>query len=113
MGIVYLLHFDSKLHHAQHYLGYASNLEQRVEQHRKGRSGAGLVRAFFERNVPFVVARTWDGNRLLERHFKDRWHSGVKLCPLCNGGRERGTKAEQALRPDTAGTFLTLKGLGL
>ena len=100
MGVVYLLHFQSKLHHAQHYMGYTANLEQRVALHRQGRSGVGLVRAFFEHKISFVVAHTWEGNRSLERHFKQHWHAGNRLCPLCNGGRERGLKAAERLKEE-------------
>jgi predicted GIY-YIG superfamily endonuclease len=100
MGIVYLLHFESKLHHAQHYLGYTSDLDQRLQQHRLGRSGAGLVRAFFEREITFVLAHTWVGSRALERHFKQHWHAGPRLCPLCNGGRKRGRTVVARLKEE-------------
>ncbi len=96
-GVVYILHFESKLHHAQHYMGYTTNLAQRVALHRQGRSGAGIVRAFFEKKISFVVAHTWQGNRALERHFKQHWHAGPRLCPICNGGRERGLRAQRVI----------------
>ena len=37
-GVVYILHFESKLHHAQHYMGYTTNLENRMSLHRQGRT---------------------------------------------------------------------------
>jgi hypothetical protein len=37
MSAVYLLHFDRKLSHAGHYIGFAkSSVEERVAQHQKG-----------------------------------------------------------------------------
>lgn len=80
---VYLLHFEQKLHHAQHYLGSSDKLDERIEKHRKG-SGARLVRVFAEREIGFTVARTWpDGDRGLERALK-RQKNGPRLCPICN-----------------------------
>jgi hypothetical protein len=42
--------------------------------------------------IPFVVARTWRGSRVLERRKKGQGGRG-KICPLCKLERE----AEQAL----------------
>jgi hypothetical protein len=43
--MVYLVHFQTKLHHAQHYIGFvASDLMQHIELHRMGR-GAKLLAA--------------------------------------------------------------------
>jgi hypothetical protein len=36
----------------------------------------------------WVLARTWPGGRDLEYRLK-RWHSGVKLCPTCQGDEHR------------------------
>lgn len=84
--MVYLLHFDSPIapgkHTAQHYLGYADNLNARIEQHRAG-TGARLCEVAKERGISFVIARTWEGGRLLERQLKNR-KNAPKLCPLCS-----------------------------
>lgn len=86
---VYLLHFDDKIGDianprgaAQHYLGYTSNLDSRLDQHARGRSGAGIVRAFYEAGISFIVARTWTGDRSLERRLKNQKNS-PRLCPIC------------------------------
>lgn len=33
---VYLLHFEPRYKHAGHYLGYAEDIERRVDEHRRG-----------------------------------------------------------------------------
>lgn len=80
----YLLHFDRKLSHAQHYLGYADRkLENRIKQHRTGK-GASLTRAAVEAGITLNLVRTWEGgDRTLERQLKRRKNS-PKLCPICN-----------------------------
>lgn len=84
--MLYLLHFDEKIHHAQHYLGYSRDrrtLEERIELHRRGQSGARLPQVFAERGIPFRVARLWPrGTRRLERRLKNR-KEAPRLCPLC------------------------------
>ena len=40
---LYLLHFDRKIHGAQHYLGYSVHITRRLRQHLHG-AGARLVR---------------------------------------------------------------------
>ena len=84
---VYLLHFSDPIapgrHTCQHYLGYADDLAPRVHAHAHG-AGARLTQVAIERGLTFVVARTWDGDRTLERQLKNR-HDGRRLCPICNG----------------------------
>ena len=41
IGFVYLAHFAANLHHARHYLGFCTDLAQRLAQHRAG-TGARL-----------------------------------------------------------------------
>jgi predicted GIY-YIG superfamily endonuclease len=82
MTIVYLLHFAEKLHHAQHYLGSADDLEARLACHRSG-NGARLMEVINEHGIPWQLARTWPGDRTLERRLKRR-KEGRRLCPICN-----------------------------
>lgn len=81
---VYLLHFDRPLAHAQHYLGWSSDVPKRVYAHVKG-NGARLPAAFRAKGIGFVVARVWEGgDRTLERRLKQR--KGARaLCPVCRG----------------------------
>ena len=82
---VYLVHFETKLHHAQHYMGSTRDLESRLMQHSTGQ-GARLLKAVNEAGIPWKVARTWDGGWGLERYFK-RQKNGPRLCPLCQKAR--------------------------
>jgi predicted GIY-YIG superfamily endonuclease len=83
---VYLLHFAEKISHAQHYIGFTDNLKLRIHQHHNGRSGAVIVKEFFDRGIDFVVARTWeDAGRDFERYLKKTHKRTVSLCPICQG----------------------------
>lgn len=94
MPSVYLLHFEkpiSPCHTAQHYLGYAKRLRDRIELHRRGQ-GSRLCAVALERGIGFEVARTWSkGTRQLERELKRR-KAAPRLCPIC---KARATKALQ------------------
>lgn len=87
---VYLLHFSQPLGdpgnprgQAQHYIGYADNLPQRLTTHRMG-DGAAIMRACRERGIDFCLARTWPGGRQEERALKRR-KKARQLCPICSG----------------------------
>jgi hypothetical protein len=59
--VVYLIHFDSPLKHAQHF-----------EKHKSG-SGANILRAANEANITWPVVRVWeDGDRTFERKLKNQ-----------------------------------------
>lgn len=80
---VYLLHFEEPLAHARHYVGWASNLPERMDRHFSGH-GSRLVRAVLEEGISITVARVW-WNR--DRHFERKLHrmkNSPKLCPLCS-----------------------------
>jgi predicted GIY-YIG superfamily endonuclease len=80
---VYLLHFSANFSHARHYIGYADDIEARVEEHRKGR-GACLVRAVVAANITVECVRTWPRQkRKFERKLKNRKGANF-LCPICN-----------------------------
>lgn len=81
MSTVYLLHFDAPIAHAQHYLGYTTNLSQRLAMHANG-NGARLTQVCLERHISWRLARTWTGGRNLERKLKNQKHS-ARLCPIC------------------------------
>lgn len=90
MKCVYLLHYDQPIGdlanphgRAQHYIGYTDDLDKRLEQHRKGQSGAGIVKAFYQAGIHFELARVWDGGRDLERKLKNR-KEAPRLCPICH-----------------------------
>lgn len=68
------------------YLGYAEDLEARIERHRKG-SGARLVAVFVENWIGFTIARTWPGDRKEERRINNLKNS-PRLCPICRQSKK-------------------------
>lgn len=85
---VYLLHLDTPIAHAKHYLGSAQDLPARLARHRAG-NGARLLEVAHERGITFTLARTWDGGRELERRLKRR-KNAPRLCPICAGEKAWG-----------------------
>lgn len=81
----YLLHFSEPYKHAQHYLGYARDLDRRLAAHRAGH-GARLLEVIDQAGITWELARTWDGDRRLERRLKNR-HDARQLCPICRALR--------------------------
>jgi predicted GIY-YIG superfamily endonuclease len=55
--MIYLLHYDRPLHHAQHYLGFTDNLDARTLRHLNG-FGGRLPAVFSELGISFTIART-------------------------------------------------------
>jgi predicted GIY-YIG superfamily endonuclease len=80
--MVYLLHFKKPIHHAQHYLGSADDVAERIERHRRG-SGARLTQVVVESGIEMELARTWEGGRTKERELK-RQKNSPRFCPVCN-----------------------------
>jgi len=81
--MVYLIHFNEKLHHAQHYIGFVEhNLKQRIKKH-KSNKGAKLLIAVNGKGIQWEVVRVWEeGDRGLERQLKNRKKSRC-ICPVC------------------------------
>lgn len=81
-GTVYLLHLHPPYKRARHYLGWTSNLEQRLADHRRG-AGSPLVAAAVANGSTVELARTWTGvDRHFERALKNR-KEAPRMCPLC------------------------------
>jgi predicted GIY-YIG superfamily endonuclease len=80
---VYLIHFNEPYWHARHYMGYSSNLDQRITDHLCG-MGSRLMEVVTEAGIEWKVARTWSGDRRLERKLKNRKNAPA-LCPICSG----------------------------
>jgi hypothetical protein len=80
----YLLHFDSPLSHARHYIGWSWNIDQRVEHHAMHPDRPHMLRELKKAGISFTLVRIWPGyTRDQERLLKNR-HEGPKFCPLCN-----------------------------
>lgn len=91
---VYLIHFDSPLSHARHYIGYASNIPKRLELHKQGQ-GSRLLKAVQESGIGYKIVRLWTGkDGSFERKLKSQG-GAAHLCPLCSG-QDRKRKAEWA-----------------
>ena len=85
-GYVYLIHFHTPYKHAEHYLGSASCLEYRLEQHRRG-TGARLMEVVKDAGITWEVSKIWrcdtpEAARVLESRLKG-WNSDKRLCPIC------------------------------
>lgn len=81
---LYLLHFDPPYRHAGHYLGFALDVDRRVDEHlRSLASSSPLVRAAIAAGSAVSLARVWPGgDRTLERRLKRR-HCHARFCPVC------------------------------
>lgn len=92
--MLYLLHFDRPLSHAQHYLGFTEDLETRLRLHANpdGSSNHRLMQVIHQEGISFVLARAWTGDRNAERKLKRR-KEGRRLCPLCNPRAHRRAAA--------------------
>src|SRR5262245_35383509 len=102
---VYLLHFAEPYQHAQHYLGVAEDLKKRLTLHAMGK-GARLMEVITEAGIDWHLARTWEGDRKLERQLQN-WHNSALLCPHpeCSGkaAHQRGNfnqKKKQRRNPE-------------
>jgi len=95
---VYLIHFNKAFRHARHYIGFTTNLDKRITDHLCG-MGARLMEVITNAGIEWRVARTWRGDRRLERRLKD-WHNAALLCPLCSGkeAMNRGNFARKIQR---------------
>lgn len=81
--MIYLIHFDRPLHHAQHYIGFCKegSLADRIKQHTAGR-GAKILAALKARNIGWQVVKTFAGDRHEERRMKNCKKSAL-FCPIC------------------------------
>jgi predicted GIY-YIG superfamily endonuclease len=85
MSYVYLLHFEKPIsdrHTTQHYIGYTSDIDERLRSHRKG-TGSRLCAVAKERGIGFTLAELIKGDRTIERTLKNAKNS-PKMCPICS-----------------------------
>lgn len=83
MATIYLLHFSEAYKHARHYLGFTDDLDARLQAHASGQ-GARLMSVIKDAGIGWTLARTWPGNRKLERQLKNGKRA-PRLCPVCAG----------------------------
>ena len=92
-GTVYLIHFErpykaktgAMKKQAQHYIGWAKDLEARIAEHRASR-GARLIEIVNADGIHWDVVQTWTGDRKLERQLKNRKKSRC-FCPACRANQ--------------------------
>lgn len=89
MSRVYLAHFERKLHHAQHYIGFTTlPIELREKRHRS-EHGAKILRALQRLGIEWKIVRVWEGgDRALEQTLKKR-KKARELCPVCRAASRR------------------------
>lgn len=104
-GTVYLICADrpignpySPYGQARHYIGWTLNIERRIHEQRRAKPrltkagkprkrqdrGARLCAAWNAAGIRWRVARTWVGDRGLERYLKRQKHAD-RYCPYCRG----------------------------
>jgi hypothetical protein len=86
--MIYLIHLNEKLHHAQHYIGFiqgneSASLENRLNRHKSGQ-GSKMLKAAILNGILFNIVRIWkEGDRKFERKLKNKKNAKF-LCPVCN-----------------------------
>jgi|SRR6185312_1987290 len=98
IGTVYLLHFERRYKHAGHYIGWTTDLDARLAQHRDGH-GARLLAVITAAGIGWTLARTWTGTRARERSIKKQG-GAARCCPEC--GRPKRGQAAAAQMADLA-----------
>src|SRR5436305_3780620 len=83
-GHVYVIHLATRLHHAGHYVGFATDLAGRIAQHRAG-NGARLLEVIRDAGIAWKLVKVMPGDRSLERRLKRRKNTPRRLCPVCRG----------------------------
>lgn len=88
-GTVYLIHFEKKLHHAGHYIGWAKHLDERIKHHLNS-TGARLLAVLNEKGLKWAVVRIWEEH---DRHFEKKLkvqNNAARYCPTCTPGTGQG-----------------------
>ena len=86
MGYVYVLHFDSKLSHAEHYVGCTHNIFDRLTAHANG-AGSRLTQVLRENGFRWRlgalgVCPSHASVRRVERNVKKQ-HNAKRYCEVC------------------------------
>lgn len=83
----YLIHFEQKHRHAQHYIGCSEHIAWRIQRHLNN-TGAALLRHLNRLGIGWNVVRVWETKceserYSLEKQLKSR-KKAAELCPICN-----------------------------
>lgn len=86
MPYIYILHFGTKLAHAEHYTGCTADLRTRLIRHANG-DAARLTQVLIEEGIEWRLGGLMETSvrnmRRLERHLKDQ-HNAWKYCEICS-----------------------------
>lgn len=87
---VYLIHFDKPYKHARHYIGFTTQIADRMNTHvTAGTRSAKLMQVITAAGITWQIAKLWsDKTRAFERQLK-KWHGAVKFCPLCKAAKQK------------------------
>ena len=100
-GVLYLLCFRERLgterHSIKHYIGFARDLDARLERHRAGQ-GAKITQALLDRGIEWDVAAVWPGNRGVENELK--LHSATRICPRCTPGAQPPRVVQEVIKAE-------------
>ena len=80
--MLYLIHFEKKIEHAQHYVGATKNIANRIKLHRVGR-GANILRVANRLGIKWELVRVWKGSFELEIQMK-KMKNSPRYCPVCS-----------------------------
>jgi hypothetical protein len=84
---IYVLHFETKLSHAEHYVGCTHELQNRLRAHAFG-YGSRLTEVLRERGIEWKLAAlgstSHSGMRRVERKLKNQ-HNAKRYCTICSG----------------------------
>lgn len=84
--MLYLLHFEKPLHHAQHYVGATSNLRRRLILHAHDK-GAKIIKKINSLNIKWELARVWKTEHFdgifWEESLMKKMKNGSLYCPIC------------------------------
>src|SRR5947209_5592340 len=98
-GHVYVIHLATRLHHAGHYLGFATDLAPRMAQHPSGH-GARLMEVIKMAGIEWKLVKVLPGDRGLERRLNRRKNTPRRLCPVCRGEVTYDAVDERRFLPD-------------
>jgi len=91
-GTIYLICFHRPLHHARHYLGWTSDLPDRLARHASG-NGSRLMAAVGRARIGWTLARTWVGVTRADERRMHKMKNGPRLCPRCAALKDGGQVA--------------------
>lgn len=104
--MIYLIHFQTPLAHARHYIGFVDGdldqVQARLQEHRAG-WGAKILAECNRRGIAYDVVATFPGDRARERQMK-KWKKGACKCPICSP-----SKTYPAIKPPS----LSGEGMGV